>query len=348
MEGDHIKTYPLLTPLAWLYGAGVTLRNMLFDHGVLHSHTFDVPVISVGNLTVGGTGKTPHTEYLIRLLSQHFQVAVLSRGYKRKSKGYVLAKADTPMQAIGDEPYQMKQKYAQIHMAVDTDRCRGIQNLCRPGITPPTEVVLLDDAYQHRYVRPGINILLIDYHRPIYLDRLLPAGRLREPVSEKARADIVIITKCPTCITPMDMHGIELALRLQPWQKLFFSTLQYPDSLGDVGNRPLLVTGIAAPRQMAYDLKKRLPSLELMTFPDHHPYSPNDIERIRQRADGRTILTTEKDATRLNGLPLKVIPIEVAFIGQDKQKEFNQTILNYVRKNKRNRNLPQGKNAHTA
>ena len=348
MEGDHIKTYPLLTPLSWFYAAGVMLRNALFDCGILHSRQFDVPVISVGNLTAGGTGKTPHTEYLIRLLSQKYQVAVLSRGYKRKSKGFVLAQADTPMQQIGDEPYQMKQKFPDVHVAVDKDRCHGITELCKPNVKPSVEVVLLDDAYQHRYVKPGINILLMDYHRLIYFDRLLPAGRLREPQSGKMRADIVIVTKCPTYITPMDMRGIERTLNLQPWQKLFFSTYHYPSTLNNVGDKPLLVTGIASPKQLEYDLRKVIPQFDMMTFPDHHAYTKKDIERIRKRANGHTILTTEKDATRLTGLEVQVIPIEVAFIGNNKQEEFNKTILSYVQTNKRNSCILEGKNAHTA
>ena len=348
MEGDHIKTYPLLAPLSWLYGAGVMLRNILFDCGVLHSRTFDVPVISVGNLTVGGTGKTPHTEYLIQLLSKDFQVAVLSRGYKRKSSGFILAQKDTPMQMIGDEPFQMKQKFPFIHMAVDKNRCRGIEKLCQPDIQPTTDVVLLDDAYQHRYVKPDINILLMDYHRLIYFDALLPAGKLREPKSGKSRADMVIVTKCPTYITPMDMRGIERTLELQPWQKLYFTTYQYPDTLKDVGKKPLLVTGIASPQQIEYDLKKMIPDFELMAFPDHHAFTQKDIERIKRRANGRTILTTEKDATRLFDIDYKVIPIEVKFLGTNKQEDFNQNILNYVRKNKRNSRLSQGENAHKA
>ena len=348
MEGDHIKTYPLLAPLSWLYGAGVMFRNMLFDCGVLHSRSFDGPVICVGNLTVGGTGKTPHTEYLIRLLSQNCQVAVLSRGYKRKSSGFVLAQADTPMREIGDEPFQMKQKFPQIHMAVDKDRCHGIEKLCQPNVTPMTDVVLLDDAYQHRYVKPGLNILLMDYHRLIYFDMLLPAGKLREPQSGKDRADIVIVTKCPTYITPMDMRGIERTLDLQPWQRLFFSTYKYPDTLGEVGENPLLVTGIASPKQIEYDLKKIIPHFEVMAFPDHHQFTRKDIERIKKRAQGRTILTTEKDATRMTGIEVKTIPVEVVFIGNNKQEEFNQTILSYVRKNKRNSCIPERKNAHKA
>ena len=166
---------------------------MMFDAGILKSRSYKLPVINVGNLTVGGTGKTPHAEYLIRLLSDHYQVAVLSRGYKRKTKGFVLASAESKMTDIGDEPYQMKHKFPLIHMAVDRDRCHGIEQLMNENVQPPTDVVILDDAYQHRYVKAGLNILLMDYHRLIYLDRLLPAGRLREPQAGKNRADIVIV-----------------------------------------------------------------------------------------------------------------------------------------------------------
>ncbi|MBQ8607587.1 MAG: tetraacyldisaccharide 4'-kinase, partial [Bacteroidaceae bacterium] len=181
MEGDFIKINKWLYPLSALYGIGVGLRNQLFDWNILPSRSFDIPVISIGNITVGGTGKTPHTEYLINLLKKEWKVAVLSRGYKRKSHGFQLASPDTPMQMIGDEPFQMKQKFPDIYVAVDANRCRGIDNLCKEEIAPGTEVVLLDDAYQHRYVNPGINILLVDYHRLICYDTLLPAGRLREP-----------------------------------------------------------------------------------------------------------------------------------------------------------------------
>ena len=176
MEGDHIKINYWLLPLSWLYGLVVSIRNLMFDVGMLKSKTFPLPVICVGNITVGGTGKTPHTEYLIRLLSEKHQVAVLSRGYKRQSEGYVLATPTTSMTDIGDEPYQMKHKFPQIHMAVDKDRCHGIEELMKKEVQPSTDVVILDDAYQHRYVKAGLNILLMDYHRLIYLDKLLPAG----------------------------------------------------------------------------------------------------------------------------------------------------------------------------
>ena len=325
-----------LMPLAWLYGLVVGIRNVMFDIGVLKSRTFRMPIICVGNLTVGGTGKTPHTEYLIRLLQKEWQVAVLSRGYKRKTRGYRLATDETGMAEIGDEPYQMKQKFPGIHMAVDADRCRGIRELMKEGVEPPADVVILDDAYQHRYVRAGLNILLMDYHRLIYFDRLLPAGRLREHRAGRRRADIVIVTKCPQYITPMDQRGIVRSLDLESWQKVFFTTYKYPDNMGDVGDNPLLVTGIASPEQMVYDLRKIIPRFELMSFPDHHNFSPKDIENIRQRANGRTIITTEKDATRLRGLEnMRVIPIEVAFLN-DRASEFDQIIKSFIKKNSRN------------
>ena len=329
MEGDHIKINYWLLPLSWLYGLVVSIRNLMFDVGMLKSRTFPLPVICVGNITVGGTGKTPHTEYLIRLLSKDHQVAVLSRGYKRKSEGYVLATKDTPMAEIGDEPYQMKQKYPQIHMAVDKDRCHGINQLMQNMVKPQTDVVILDDAYQHRYVKAGLNILLIDYHRLIHLDKLLPAGRLREPMSGSQRADIVIITKCPRDIKLMDRKGIKRSLNLENWQKIFFTTYKYPDQMEGLGENPLLVTGIASPQQMVYDLQKIVPTFELMSFPDHHNFTEQDINAIRTRAAGRTILTTEKDATRLHGLDnMKVIPIEVEFI--EGKEKFDKMIKNYV------------------
>ena len=329
MEGDHIKINYWLLPFAWLYGLVVSIRNLMFDVGMLKSKTFPLPVICVGNITVGGTGKTPHTEYLIRLLSEKHQVAVLSRGYKRQSEGYVLATPTTSMTDIGDEPYQMKHKFPQIHMAVDKDRCHGIEELMKKEVQPSTDVVILDDAYQHRYVKAGLNILLMDYHRLIHLDKLLPAGRLRESSSGTKRADIVIVTKCPRDITPIERTGIERSLNIENWQKIFFSTYSYPDDMKGIGKNPLLVTGIASPEQMIYDLQKIVPEFDVMSFPDHHHFTKNDINNIRTRAAGRTILTTEKDATRLHGLEnVKVIPIEVEFI--DGKEDFDNIIRNYV------------------
>ena len=241
MEGNLIKINKWLYPVSWLYGTGVWLRNKLFDWGIYKERKFDVPIISVGNITVGGTGKTPHTEYLIRLLQKDYKVAVLSRGYKRKSKGFVLAGPDTSVQMIGDEPFQMKQKFPDIYMAVDRNRCHGIEQLCNSHIAPGTEVIILDDAFQHRYVKPGMNILLVDYHRLICEDALLPAGRMREPENGKSRAHIVIVTKCPKDITPMDLRVLSKQMELYPYQQLYFTTLAY----GKL--HPLFTVGNAVP-----------------------------------------------------------------------------------------------------
>lgn len=195
MEENSIKIHKWLYPASWLYGAGVALRNKLFDWGKLQSKSFNVPIICIGNIAVGGTGKTPHTEYLIKLLHDEFQVAVLSRGYKRHTKGFVLSTAESDARSIGDEPYQIQSKFSDIRVAVDEDRCHGIERLLTLK-EPPVEVILLDDAFQHRYVKAGLNILLTDYHRLFCDDTLMPAGRLRESAQGKNRAQIVIVTKC--------------------------------------------------------------------------------------------------------------------------------------------------------
>ena len=366
MEGDFIKVNEWLLPLSWLYGLGVRLRNFLFDVGVLRSRAYSVPVISVGNITVGGTGKTPHVEYLVRLLSQHCGVAVLSRGYKRKSRGFLVADADTPMRLIGDEPYQMKQKFKGVTVAVDKNRTRGIERLTTGEQGRHIDVVLLDDAFQHRYVKPGVNILLVDYHRLIIYDRLLPAGRLREPLKGKDRADVVIVTKCPRDLRPIDFRVITKAMGLYPYQQLYFTTLDY-DPLRPVfakasdrltgsddpraalqGENILLLTGIASPRQLIVDLKPYAKTLVPLSFADHHNFSRRDVRRINQTfeqmAEPRRIVTTEKDAARLTtveGLSDEVrshlfaLPVRIRFM-LDQEEEFRESIVGYVQKNSRN------------
>ena len=365
-EGDFIKINDWLLPLSWLYGWAVRLRNQLFELGILHSRAYKVPVIAVGNITVGGSGKTPHVEYLVRLLKEHVKVAVLSRGYKRKSRGYVLADADTPMERIGDEPYQMKTKFPDIHIAVDKKRCRGIEHLVSDDETKDTDVILLDDAFQHRYVKPGINILLIDYHRLIIYDKLLPAGRLREPQQGKARADIVIITKCPKDLKPMEFRVLTKAMNLYPYQDLFFTTINYGNLQQAFGTQTLsldalpadcnilLVSGIASPKQLLLDLQHHCKSITAMSFADHHTFKPKDIERINetfeQMPEPKLIVTTEKDATRLQAYVqtftadvrnnLYVLPITIAFM-LNQEETFNHKIISYVRKNSRNSILAQ-------
>ncbi len=378
MEGDFISINKKLLPFSWLYGFGVGFRNMLFEMGILKSRSYTVPVISVGNITVGGTGKTPHVEYLIRLLKDKVNVAVLSRGYKRKSHGFVLADAETPMKMIGDEPYQMKQKFPDITVAVDSKRTRGIDHLIGGEAGKDIDVVLLDDAFQHRYVKPGINILLVDYHRLIIYDELLPAGRLREPVKSKDRADIVIITKCPWNLKPMEFRVITKAMKLYPYQQLFFSTHEYempiavfPEEQGKLGasetldslaslkdKNVLLLTGIGSPEQMKHDMEQMTDYVTPLTFSDHHDFKQKDIVAINEAfaalPEPKVIITTEKDATRLAVLEelssevkqhLYKLPIYIQIM-QDQEELFNQAILGYVRKNSKNSILAKGKDGN--
>ena len=378
MEGNYIKINKWLTPLSWLYGLGVRFRNWLFDAKILKSRSFETPVIAVGNITVGGTGKTPHVEYLVRLLHNQLRLAVLSRGYKRKSSGFLLATKDTPMEQIGDEPYQMKQKFPDVMVAVDKKRTRGISKLTEEQAKDKADAVVLDDAFQHRYVKPGLNILLVDYQRLIIYDTLLPAGRLREPLRGKDRADVVIVTKCPRDMKPMDFRVITKAMHLFPYQKLFFTTFEYEalrplfpkvapkaakalHKVADLdGHNVLLLSGIASPRQLTDDVGALAPGATLheLTFPDHHYFTKKDITAINKAFKAlpapRCIVTTEKDATRIatvKGLSdevrqnLYVLPIRIVFMLEQEQL-FNERIIRYVRKNSRNRIVAEGTDAN--
>ena len=375
MEGDFIKLNKKLLPLSWLYGLGVKFRNMLFDMNILKSKSYVVPIISVGNITVGGTGKTPHVEYLIQLLKDRFYVAMLSRGYKRKSRGYVLATTETPMKMIGDEPYQIKQKYPNVTVAVDAKRTRGIEHLIHDDETKKTDVILLDDAFQHRHVKPGINILLVDYHRSIIFDKLIPAGRLREPLKGKDRADIVIVTKCPKDLKPMEFRVLTKQMNLYPYQQLFFTTLDYgrmkkvfadqtkgsdiPVNLEDLSDyHVLLLTGIASPKQIYYDVKPHAKDVKTLAYGDHHVFTQRDIHHINQTyanmSSPKVIITTEKDMVRLEtteGLSnevrsnLLVLPVRISFMLEG-ETVFNENIIGYVQKNSRNSILAKGKDGY--
>ncbi len=332
---------------------------MLFDYGILKSKYFSVPVISVGNITVGGTGKTPHVEYLTKLLINDFKVSVLSRGYKRKTKGFRIA-SDNPKSAeVGDEPKQIKLKYPQIELAVDSNRQRGIEKLEERN----NDVVILDDAYQHRYVKPGLSILLLDYNRPFYRDHLLPAGNLREHKRGKSRADIIIFTKTPHDVKPIDKR-IQLE-RLKPfaYQSVYFSTFKYGNFVNVFGNNikmpddfynnheiysVLLFTGIASSKSLINYLKKYTTDIVHLEYADHVNYSKGKLRNIEKayksiKNTKKIILTTEKDAVKLREFedvsPILMnntfyLPIEVE-ISEDKSK-FNNQIIDYVRKNKRN------------
>lgn len=361
------KIYWGLWPFSFLYGIGVKMRNLLFDWKLLRQERFPLPVICIGNLTVGGTGKTPHTEYLIRLLCTSYRVSVLSRGYKRKSKGFVLASPTSRMEDIGDEPYQMTRKFPGIHVAVDGDRCEGIRLLMAPEGAPDTEVILLDDAFQHRYVQPGLSILLMDYHRPVECDQLLPAGRLREPANGKQRADLLVVTKCPPDLSREECGHIRQRIQPLPCQEVFFTTLTYGKLYSLFTATPaqplemlkdkevLLVTGIASPTPLIKEVDRHAAHTIPLLFSDHHNFNSTDMQQITKRfyqlpKARRLILTTEKDASRLIGHPqldkelkhyIYVLPIEVEFLHKG-ELVFNPKIIEYVRKNSRNSSLSEG------
>ena len=368
MGKSHFKIYWMLYPLAIIYRLVTGIRNNLFDWGVLKSHCFEIPTICVGNISVGGTGKTPHTEYIVRLLMNMFRVATLSRGYMRKTKGFVLANEESSHSDIGDEPYQLMKKFSGLTVAVDGDRCQGISR-----IMDKVDVIVLDDAYQHRYVKAGLTILLIDYNRPIWDDVLLPAGRLREAASGKRRADIIIVSKCPEDMGEKEMLALKEKVNPCPGQRVFFSTLLYNNMyrLSDKATRSLdsikadeeilLVTGIASPAAVRQELEKRTKKIRSISFPDHHEFTQADTERIKKvffemNQEKRLIVTTEKDAARFEGkdvsrefiyLYIYILPIEVRFLNNE-GKMFNQNIIEYVRENTRDSSVYQGANAHTS
>jgi len=330
----------LLFPFAILYGFITSIRNFLFDKGVLKSTSFDIPVIAVGNLSVGGTGKTPQIEYLIRLLSDKYKIATLSRGYKRKSEGFVLADENSNAEILGDEPFQFYQKFPNVMVAVDANRTNGIQQLLLQNEKP--EIVLLDDAYQHRKVKAGFYILLTSYGDLYADDFMLPTGNLRESRSGAERANIVVVTKCPKILSEEEQAKIKSKLKLKNSQQVFFTFIDYDMVIYGKNEKiavneiklesKLLLAGIAKPKPFFDYLKNE--SDECLTFPDHHHFSDADLDSIRNKANGRKIITTEKDYVRLKDSELVdqlyYLPIKSSFINH--QQDFDATILNYVKK----------------
>lgn len=330
----------ILFPLAFLYWLITFIRNWLYDIGVFKSYSFDVPIIAVGNLSVGGTGKTPQIEYLIRLLSEKYRVAVLSRGYKRLSKGFVLADDQATANSIGDEPFQFYSKFPTIQVAVDANRKKGIEKLLQLQNKP--EVILLDDAFQHRKVKAGFYILLTAYDDLFCDDFILPFGNLRESALGKKRADMIIITKCPQDLSELAQQNIKEKLQVK--QPVYFTTIQYDECV--YGNKnsihvealksesKLLIAGIAKPKLFFDFLKSETD--ETLVFPDHHHFSKQDCEQILAKANGRKIITTEKDFVRLNGLlpnaQLYYLPIKAVFLNTN----FDKAIEDYVGKSTRN------------
>lgn len=330
-----------LFPFAVLYGFITSIRNFLFDKGILKSTSFDIPVIAVGNLSVGGTGKTPQIEYLIRLLSDKYKIATLSRGYKRKSEGFVLADATSNAEILGDEPFQFYQKFPNIQVAVDANRTNGITQLLSQKEKP--QIILLDDAYQHRKVKAGFYILLTSYDDLYADDFMLPTGNLRESRSGASRAKIVIVTKCPKKLSDKKQSEIWEKLKLSSSQQLYFTFIDYDDAIygqdekiavSEIRNESkLLLAGIAKPTPFFDYLKNE--NDECLTFPDHHHFSEKDLEMIQNKAQSRKIITTEKDYVRLKDSKLisqlYYLPIKSKFINN--QQNFDATILEYIKNN---------------
>lgn len=335
----------ILFPFSAIYWLITLVRNFFYDKGIFTSFSFPVPVIAVGNLSTGGTGKTPQTEYLIRLLSDNYRVATLSRGYKRKSKGFVLGSTDSSADVLGDEPFQFYQKFPNIRVAVDADRRNGIELLLALSSQP--QIILLDDAYQHRKVKAGFYILLTSYDDLYSDDYVLPAGNLRESRSGADRADVIIVTKCPADLSEEGQRNIERKLKPKSSQKVYFTCIAYDDAVfseeGQLdieavkGRQKILVAGIAKPKPFFNYLQ--MPDDEALDFPDHHDFTEKELTDIKERSQNKIIITTEKDYMRLRGkLPkeqLFYLPIKSRFLSRG--DDFNKTILDYVGQSTGNR-----------
>ena len=364
----------ILWPLSMWYAVGVAVRNLLFALGIKQQQAPHITTIGVGNLATGGTGKTPHVEYLLELFGDRYRTAMLSRGYRRRSKGFVLDDGRHDAALLGDEPAMMARKYPQVQVAVCEKRVEGVRRLMALSEPPlpsdesvssevsdvsdaaaqpavePIQLVILDDVFQHRQIKPNINILLTEYQHPYFRDRILPYGNLREFRSARRYAGIVIVTKCPARLNPVDKHNIIHDLQLQNYQKVFFSYFQYgalrtlDGQASDVDLRRmeqvLVVTGIAHPEPMLDEVRRHCKAQHL-AFPDHHDYTRRDVARIADAFEAlpgqrKAIVTTEKDAVRLRGLadrlPVYVLPVRVAF-HKDGDLDFDQLVEASVREN---------------
>jgi tetraacyldisaccharide 4'-kinase len=333
----------LLFPFAILYGIITSIRNFLYDKGILKSYSFAIPIIAVGNLSVGGTGKTPQIEYLIRLLSPNYKIATLSRGYKRKSKGFIVANATSNAEILGDEPFQFFQKFPQIQVAVAADRKNGIEQLLKQSNKP--EIILLDDAFQHRRVKAGFYILLTAFDDLFCDDLMLPTGNLRESKQGAKRADVIIVTKCPENLSEIVQQKIKDKLMKfisgndSSLQTVFFTKITYDDSVYSIDKEmkvsdikdvdKLLLAGIAKPEPFFAYLQSSKDVI--FKFPDHHHFSESEILEIKNKSNNKPIITTEKDFVRLKDSILKeqlfYLPIKTTLLSNE--LGFNSIILNY-------------------
>ena len=329
----------LLFPFALLYGGVIHLRHWLYDIGIFSSKYYEFPVICVGNVNVGGTGKTPMTEYLISLLMPSYKIAVLSRGYKRKTKGFVVANVQSTAKTLGDEPYQYYRKFPELLLAVDEKRVRGIE--CLLEKYSEIQAVVLDDAFQHRAVKAGFSILLTAYNDLYTDDFLLPTGNLRDITRRASVADCIIVTKCPTQLNEDDKKQIFHKIKPNDRQVVYFTSIKYSEKIySETQQKGLLewiqepftlITGIANPKPLTDYLTKLGADYKLITFSDHHHFSPEEINSLRKEI---RILTTEKDYVRLyKEIPsIFYLPIEIYFLFDEEKRDFNQKILNFVSK----------------
>lgn len=348
----YMKLLKILAfPFALLYGLLTTIRNKLFDWSILKERKYNIPIIGVGNLSTGGTGKTPHVEYLIKILKSGFKVAALSRGYKRETKGFQIAKPFSQVKDVGDEPLQISLKHPDAVVAVCKKRREGIKKIINKF--PNNQAIILDDVFQHRYVKPGLNILLTDYHRIFTENYILPTGNLREFRWNAKRADAIVVTKTPGVFSPLDRKLILKDLSKYKVDNVFFSYIKYGDwePFSDAAKKEreqkaktiFLITGIANPVPLEEHLKRSCLDLKTFRFPDHYQFKEVDIRKIVQKyqetfSGSKTIVTTEKDMMRLRGknfrkllknIPVYYIPIEVDFHNDDKEN-FNQMVKNFV------------------
>lgn len=366
MAKRKILSLLVLYPISKIYGMVIALRNAMFNKGILKQHSFDVPVVVVGNISMGGAGKTPHTEYLVNNLKDRYRIAVLSRGYKRKTKGFVMASPQSHVDDIGDEPYQIYHKFKDygVAVAVCESRVKGI-NMIKDAL-PDIDLLVLDDAFQHRYVKPTVSVVLMDYHRPAFNDHLLPFGRLREPVSALNRADVVVVTKCPENMKPMETRIFKTHLNLFPYQKLLFSSYHYlelrplfPDvvpphrrlTLSSLtkADAILAVTGVAYPVPFVKHLRRFNAKVRIKRYADHHKFTHSDIDSIAEKFNTmsgaqKIIVTTEKDGMRLLSNPyiphklkpyIYYMPIEVTFPSVYNEVELDEVTAQLLRTNKR-------------
>lgn len=333
------------------YYLTLKIRHYLYDNGIFKSFKFDVPIISIGNISAGGTGKTPHTEFIVRELLENYKVAVLSRGYGRRSKGFQFVKTTDNATEAGDEPLQIKMKFPGVTVAVDGDRVRGINTLMQMEHQSRPEVIVMDDAFQHRRVIPGLSLLLVDFRYPPQEDNLLPVGRLRDLPEQMKRADAIIVTKCPPELSDQEIFMWRNQLMVMPHQKLLFSAIQYGEPLaifeeGDkrytYSNFAILLTAIANPKPLEYHLLNRYKIIKKVHYRDHHYFTKYDASRINslvKKYPKAVIFTTEKDSQRLKGLTrlnsetrkrIFSLPIEVAILngnGEILSKLLKESII---------------------